>query len=336
MKIAEGEKVVLWYTSGNRDEAVFPDPYAFDITRPNLKEQMGFGAGGPHYCLGANLARREMTVMFDELLHRLPDLADHRAARDPRVGLHPRHQAHAVCVDACLVRGPSGTAVLTAVARALHREEPPPWVLDDSLALGLAGEAGPALRARLLREMAHDDLLGFTRWVCVRARLPEDIVEDAIAAGAGQYVILGAGLDSFAYRRHDLLDHLRVYEIDHPDTQAWKRARLAELDVEEPAALVFASVDFERQTLVEGLTAAGFDFDTPAVFSWIGVTLYLTLTAITTTLDTVDAMPDRYASRAHLQPAERGASRDGRNHRCGPGRHRGDDGRADRQHVRPR
>ncbi len=74
VKIAEGEKVVLWYTSGNRDETVFPDPYAFDITRPNLKEQMGFGAGGPHYCLGANLARREMTVMFDELLHRLPDL----------------------------------------------------------------------------------------------------------------------------------------------------------------------------------------------------------------------------------------------------------------------
>ena len=74
VKIAEGEKVVLWYSSGNRDETVFPDPYAFDITRPNLKEQMGFGAGGPHYCLGANLARREMTVMFDELLHRLPDL----------------------------------------------------------------------------------------------------------------------------------------------------------------------------------------------------------------------------------------------------------------------
>ena len=63
VKIAEGDKVVLWYTSGNRDETVFPDPFAFDITRPNLKDQMGFGAGGPHYCLGANLARREMTVM---------------------------------------------------------------------------------------------------------------------------------------------------------------------------------------------------------------------------------------------------------------------------------
>ncbi len=74
VKIAEGQKVVLWYNSGNRDESVFPDPYTFDITRTNLKDQMGFGAGGPHYCLGANLARREITVMFDELLHRLPDL----------------------------------------------------------------------------------------------------------------------------------------------------------------------------------------------------------------------------------------------------------------------
>ncbi len=74
VQIKEGQKVVFWYNSGNRDESVFPDPNRFDITRPNLKDQMGFGAGGPHFCLGANLARREITVMFDELLHRLPDL----------------------------------------------------------------------------------------------------------------------------------------------------------------------------------------------------------------------------------------------------------------------
>ena len=123
----------------------------------------------------------------------------------------------------------SATARLTAVARALHREEPPPWVLDDYLALGLAGDDGPALRERLMREMAREDLLAFSRWVCVRARFPEDIVEDAVAAGVGQYVILGAGLDSFAYRRHDLLDRVRVYEVDHPETQEWKRERLAAL-----------------------------------------------------------------------------------------------------------
>jgi cytochrome P450 len=72
--IAAGDKVVLWYCSANRDERVFADPYRFDVTRPLQPAQVGFGAGGPHFCLGANLARREMTVMFDEIRRRLPDL----------------------------------------------------------------------------------------------------------------------------------------------------------------------------------------------------------------------------------------------------------------------
>ena len=73
-KISAGQKVVLFYNSANRDERMFPDPYRFDITRPITPAQVGFGAGGPHFCLGANLARREMTVMFDELRRRVPDL----------------------------------------------------------------------------------------------------------------------------------------------------------------------------------------------------------------------------------------------------------------------
>jgi methyltransferase (TIGR00027 family) len=164
-------------------------------------------------------------------------------------------------------------------------------VLDDHLAIGLVGADGPALRERLVREMARDDLLAFSRFVCVRARIPEDTVEDAIARGVGQYVILGAGLDSFAYRRTDLLDRLRVFEVDHPETQAWKRARLEAADVDVPGGLVFAPVDFERQTLADGLDAAGFDFGARAVFSWIGVTMYLTLDAIATTLATVARCP---------------------------------------------
>ena len=85
----------MFYNSANRDERAFPDPYRFDVTRtPN--EHVGFGAGGPHFCLGANLARREIKVMFEELFRRLPDIEitgepDHAAER-----LHPRHQAHAV------------------------------------------------------------------------------------------------------------------------------------------------------------------------------------------------------------------------------------------------
>ena len=103
-------------------------------------------------------------------------------------------------------RGPSRTAVLTAVARAVHREEPRPWVLDDYLALGLAGPEGLALRERLRAELLAPFVVAFSRWVCVRARFAEDVVERAAAGGVGQYVILGAGLDSFAYRRRDLLD----------------------------------------------------------------------------------------------------------------------------------
>jgi cytochrome P450 len=79
-RIEAGQKVVLWYCSANRDERVFADPHRFDLTRPVMPAQVGFGAGGPHFCLGANLARREITVMFDELRRRLPDL---RITGDP-------------------------------------------------------------------------------------------------------------------------------------------------------------------------------------------------------------------------------------------------------------
>jgi methyltransferase (TIGR00027 family) len=180
---------------------------------------------------------------------------------------------------------------MTAVARALHLEEPTPRVLDDEFALPLAGPEGPPLIERLRTDVTAQTLLGFSRWICVRARLPEDIVERAVAEGVRQYVILGAGLDSFAYRRGDLLRNLHVFEVDHPASQAWKLGRLADLGVDRPANLVFAPVDFETQTLREGLEASGFDFGAEAVFSWIGVTMYLTLGAIETTLTTVAACP---------------------------------------------
>jgi methyltransferase (TIGR00027 family) len=185
------------------------------------------------------------------------------------------------------VRDPSRTAVLTAVARAVHREEPPPWVIDDYLAQPLAGQEGRALLDRLRAEVPRPHLVAFSRWMCVRARFPEDIAGQAAATGTTQYVILGAGLDSFAYRRGDLLRRLRVLEVDHPATQVRKRRRLAELGIQPPAGLVFAPVDFEHQTLQDGLAQAGFDFGQLAVVSWVGVTMYLTLDAIHATLATL-------------------------------------------------
>jgi methyltransferase (TIGR00027 family) len=177
--------------------------------------------------------------------------------------------------------------VLTAVARAVYREQPPPWVIDDYLALPLAGPEGRAMLDRLRAEVPRPHLLAFSRWMCVRARFPEDIVEHAAATGISQYVILGAGLDSFAYRRGDLLRRLRVFEVDHPATQAWKRRQLAELGIQPPAGLTFAPVDFEHQTLQDGLAQAGFDLGQLAVISWVGVTMYLTLDAIHATLATL-------------------------------------------------
>ena len=182
---------------------------------------------------------------------------------------------------------PSRTALLTAAARALHREEPQPWVFDDWFALQLGGDDAVRMGETLRERLPAASLLAFTRWVCVRSRLPEDVVERAAAAGIRQYVILGAGLDSFAYRRDDLLERVRVFEVDHPASQQWKRRRLQELGVHPPANLVYAPVDFERQELRAGLTAAGFDFSAQAVWSWIGVTMYLTLDAIRATLATI-------------------------------------------------
>jgi len=177
--------------------------------------------------------------------------------------------------------------VVTAVARALYRDEPGPVIFDDDLALGLAGEEGLALAARLRTELPWPDVLAFCRWMCIRSRFTEDLVERAISRGVGQYVILGAGLDSFAYRRGDLMDRIRVFEIDHPASQSWKQDRLRDLRLQIPDSLVFAPVDFERQTLQDGLASAGFSFARTAVFSWIGVTMYLTLAAIEATLETI-------------------------------------------------
>lgn len=184
-------------------------------------------------------------------------------------------------------RNPSQTALLTAAARALHKQETPPWILDDTLALRLAGQDGAALVERVRAELSPEELSSFCRWVCVRARVAEDEVERALESGVTQYVILGAGLDSFAYRREDLMGRLQVFEVDHPASQAWKRRRLQEIGTPEPRGLVFAPIDFERQTLEDGLRGVGFRFAEPAVLSWIGVTMYLTREAISATLESV-------------------------------------------------
>ncbi len=185
---------------------------------------------------------------------------------------------------------PSRTAILAAVARGdLRLQFEPPWVLDDPFALVLVGPVWQESKELLLSLFGVEICHQAWAFHCLRSRYTEDrLVQSAF----GQYVILGAGLDSFAWRRPDLLRSLRVFEVDHPATQAWKREGLAALALPLSDALVFAPIDFETQSLCHGLDAAGFDWTKPTMFSWLGVTHYVTADAIETTLHTIaDAAP---------------------------------------------
>jgi len=177
---------------------------------------------------------------------------------------------------------PDNTAVRTALWRALHvLADPPPHVFDDTIGLQLAApEDG-------WRE--RPDMSAFTRpfraSILARARFIEDLVEEQAARGVDQYVILGAGLDTFAQRRPDLASHMQVFEIDQPGPQAWKRRRLVELDFGIPPFLHLVPVDFEAgDSWWERLPAAGFDAARPAVVAAAGVSMYLTRGAIMETL----------------------------------------------------
>jgi methyltransferase (TIGR00027 family) len=117
----------------------------------------------------------------------------------------------------------------------------------------------------------------------------EDKLAEAVADGVRQYVLLGAGLDTFAYRNP--FPSLRVLEVDFPATQEWKKAMLREASIDLPSALTFVPLDFERQTLAKGLAESGFDAAMPAFFGWLGVIPYLTLEAFRATLSAIGQLP---------------------------------------------
>ncbi|MPS26256.1 class I SAM-dependent methyltransferase [Pigmentiphaga sp.] len=178
---------------------------------------------------------------------------------------------------------PDSTAARVALWRALHVEvDAPPHVLDDEIGLRLL-DPEPGWQRR------GDMDQGFTRpfraSIVARARFIEDLVAEQAGRGLEQYVILGAGLDSFAQRRPDVAARLRVFEIDRPGPQAWKRRRLLELGLGVPDWLRFVPVDFEAGESWWGrLTAAGFDGGKPAVVVSTGVSMYLTKEANAATL----------------------------------------------------
>jgi methyltransferase (TIGR00027 family) len=180
---------------------------------------------------------------------------------------------------------PSRTAMLAAVARGLLRiDETPPWVLDDPFALLLVGPEWQDLRELASSLFLTRVFAEIAAAVCTRSRYAEDRLA---AGGFAQYVILGAGLDSFAWRRPDLLRSLRVFEVDHPASQAWKLERIKELALPLTDSQVFVPVDFEAEPLQHALRMAGFERSQPALFSWTGVAPYLTAETIESTLRTI-------------------------------------------------
>jgi methyltransferase (TIGR00027 family) len=181
---------------------------------------------------------------------------------------------------------PSRTAQRVALRRAAHQLLDAPKVFDDPLALAIVnGES----------EHAPDAQQSYARalraFIVVRSRYAEDRLAGALERGVRQYVVLGAGLDTFAYRNPHRSAGLRVFEVDHPATQEWKRGQLHAAAIAIPEEMTFAAVDFERQSLEEGLLAAGFNSQKPAFFSWLGVTPYLSRSAFDATLEFIARRP---------------------------------------------
>jgi methyltransferase (TIGR00027 family) len=185
---------------------------------------------------------------------------------------------------------PSRTALRVALRRAAHQlYDAPPLVLNDPIAVPILGAAYSEELRRTPTRPDRPFSVALRAFLVARSRYAEDTLARAIAHGVTQYVLLGAGLDTFAHRNP--YPHLRVFETDHPATQQWKRELLETGSLPPPANLTYVPVDFECQSLPEQLHAAGFDPQAPAVFAWLGVVPYLTIEAFRSTIKFIAARP---------------------------------------------
>jgi methyltransferase (TIGR00027 family) len=188
----------------------------------------------------------------------------------------------------------SRTAFITAFMRAFHSANEKPTVFDDWMAARLlTADEYEFFEEMYYRRALRDTTearssvaqrrsvitaamrFGATGTIVSRARFAEDALEKAVSDGVGQYVLLGAGLDTFALRRADLLGKIQVIEVDHPATQAIKRQRLAALGLSLPPSLHFVAADFSQEDLPHALSRSSYNPESPAFFSWLGVTYYL-------------------------------------------------------------
>ena len=199
---------------------------------------------------------------------------------------------------------PDSTAVRVALWRALHVQvDSPPHVLEDEIGLQLVA---PDEGWRRRPDMDPQGTRGYRASIVARARFVEDLVAEQADSGVAQYVILGAGLDTFAQRRPEFASRLRVFEVDQPGTQAWKRRRLVDVGFGVPEWLRLVPVNFEVEgAWWEQLAHAGFDTDRPAVVASTGVSMYLTRDAIAATLRQIARLaPGSALAMTFLLPLE--------------------------------
>jgi methyltransferase (TIGR00027 family) len=194
---------------------------------------------------------------------------------------------------------PSMTARGAAAFRAIHQTHEAAAIFRDPFAEKILDDE---TRAALPGIAADPSARGMRLFIVSRSRFSEEALAASVARGAKQVVVLGAGLDTFSLRNP--FPDVRVFEVDFPATQAWKRERLREAGLTVPDTLTFAPVDFERESLAEGLARAGFRRDRPAFFQWLGVTPYLTREAISSTLDYIASVPASAVAFDYSEPFE--------------------------------
>lgn len=208
---------------------------------------------------------------------------------------------------------PSKTAFAAAAHRAAHQQIENGLIFRDSLAIPILGPDSAAIIHESSQKHGQPDAQRKMRmFIAMRSRFTEDALEAAVKSGVRQLVVLGAGLDTFAYRNP--FPALRVFEVDFPATQIWKRELLHQAAISEPANLTYAPLDFEHHTLAEGLAEAGFNTHQPAFFCWLGVVPYLTLRAFRATIDFIASLPqgsgvtfDYALAESELSPARQRA-----------------------------
>jgi len=189
-------------------------------------------------------------------------------------------------------RNASSTALGTLYMRAVHQLlDEQPRILDDPIALSVLGETAVQQIRDAAQRCRTPEACALRAHVVLRSRFAEDRLATAVGRGITQYVILGAGFDTFALRQPAWAQVLKIFEVDHPGTQAVKRSRLASAGLTMPPNAYFASIDFEHESLREGLLRHFISLTEPTFFSWLGVTIYLRENAVDAVLRSVAEFP---------------------------------------------